>query len=1326
MGTIRNDVFPRCAWYNVRHIGVSHERRLKSKLENVQTLCKRHAIVGLSELHSSEGRCQGAFVDHVSNVHPYYMQGGGDHVILVDVNFKRGFDIQHVQLVSGSSHCISWIHDGKHHVFVSFRFHPSDARIRAQQIRELKVSLRNLCGNSLRDVKLVIGGDRNFVSSEDQKQSSFTDNWHPGAGVMSAWLDLLADTNCIEHCPDEFTWKRNGSNGYVLECLDVCAHNISMIDSLDHQSTCTVSRYVPHVAASDHMPVELEFVRRRRPKIRGQLRAPAYIPAWLYSNAIFINELEQSVRDWFSSRGHGMQGLCEFAEIVQLVAKDCLEARVLVAETPGHRFDVVAAAIRCSARCNGESPHMHAIPYRKAVKYCKIVPTLDAAITWDLDLQDNTVLLDANVARDQLRAHHQEILSSQASAHNHMEDGDDDGCYGSTLQSGSCRPYTLQRIKQHLPKTMHQIVKLWDEHAQEFTYDDSRIAELLTADAMDRQGASRGDSAQGECLLRHATLDLRNVRSRIHDEEILNAILDGNASASPGPNGVRGHPYHNHASHLIQVFREAFEDIMAGADLLPPFAEGLLRPIGKTADPCTFRQIRDLELPNFDRKVLERLFCVVIDECASQSLSRSQAACVKGRDIASHVLRFSNTFEESISSDELLATLSLDCSKGFNRMSHSWVQRVLRAAGCPEFMVAAVMRMISPSVAILVHNQRRMSRMNFLCGLRQGGPLSALLYVLAVDPLLCAFRSVPHVVLVLGFVDDWLAAARSVASIALLQKLCDEFECGSGQIFNADKCVILTSRPPTAAELHALQSHWTACRVVDRHKIVGILYGARVRPEERYSEAVCKMETRIEQLRHVNMSVNMRVVTANVFLLSHLSFLNRFFMMPDSVVADVQNKVRQFITRMSIGSIKVWTHCLPIMKSKVALFDIRLQNVAMLICTSRRFVHEIDVLGTTSARWMHKCSSCMAAAHLFFYNSALRFPPSGESGGTSQIYKSLLRSEFDSARAYMRERLASRQSGPDDFLDNVDRIPASATDHHRTCTLMWALNGLATTRRVSSFRSDVLESPCKLCGAGSDSLMHLTCCPVVRDCVGAVVRQHLQLNPQDGGSVSEWAPEAHFLQGPLSATQMLLIMRVNVVVWHTRCLIDYGHAFFDNDDLRIYMARACSDPIFHKRVVKQRRPVEPPALPANAVLYRSDGAARGQGQNGQIQSGAGAVYYGAGGSIEAWISRHLDEATNNVAEYAGALLALERIERTSPAHSVLQMDSMLVTNQLRGCWRVAAPNLVPYFRQANALICRVRQRGLEIDFVHVYREHNKDADAKANQGADGTNAQHNW
>ena len=166
--------------------------------------------------------------------------------------------------------------------------------------------------------------------------------------------------------------------------------------------------------------------------------------------------------------------------------------------------------------------------------------------------------------------------------------------------------------------------------------------------------------------------------------------------------------------------------------------------------------------------------------------------------------------------------------------------------------------------------------MEFMCGLRQGGPLSAMLYVLVVDPLSCAFRTVPHVVVVLGFVDDWLVAVRSPASVPLLQLLCDEFERASGQLFNTEKSVILTSRAPLDREAAIMQNHWQGCRIVDRHKIVGVLYGANVRPEERYSEALSKMSTRLEQLSCLNMSVNMRIVSANVFLLSHVSFLNRF------------------------------------------------------------------------------------------------------------------------------------------------------------------------------------------------------------------------------------------------------------------------------------------------------------------------------------------------------------------------------------------------------------------------------------------------------------------
>ena len=131
-----------------------------------------------------------------------------------------------------------------------------------------------------------------------------------------------------------------------------------------------------------------------------------------------------------------------------------------------------------------------------------------------------------------------------------------------------------------------------------------------------------------------------------------------------------------------------------------------------------------------------------------------------------------------------------------------------------------------------------------------------------------------------------------------------------------------------------MQANWTTCKIVSRHRIVGVLYGVDVRPEERYAEALRKMDERIKQLQCINMSLNMRLVAANVFLLSFFSFLIRFFMMPDAIVNDVVNKVRQFITRISIGTIQVWTHCLPLLKAKVALVDVRLLNISLLLSTA--------------------------------------------------------------------------------------------------------------------------------------------------------------------------------------------------------------------------------------------------------------------------------------------------------------------------------------------------------------------------------------------------------
>lgn len=91
---------------------------------------------------------------------------------------------------------------------------------------------------------------------------------------------------------------------------------------------------------------------------------------------------------------------------------------------------------------------------------------------------------------------------------------------------------------------------------------------------------------------------------------------------------------------------------------------------------------------------------------------------------------------------------------------------------------------------------------------------------------------------------------------------------------------------------------------------------------------------------------------------------------------------------------------------------------------------------------------------------------------------------------------------------------------------------------------------------------------------------------------------------------------------------------------------------------KLREIVEPQPLPHGAVLCRSDGAARGQGQDGLVKSGAVAVFSCATGSVSAWCCVSLSDVSNNVSECVGALLVLEPEVRISQQHAVFEMDSM--------------------------------------------------------------------
>jgi ribonuclease HI len=90
-------------------------------------------------------------------------------------------------------------------------------------------------------------------------------------------------------------------------------------------------------------------------------------------------------------------------------------------------------------------------------------------------------------------------------------------------------------------------------------------------------------------------------------------------------------------------------------------------------------------------------------------------------------------------------------------------------------------------------------------------------------------------------------------------------------------------------------------------------------------------------------------------------------------------------------------------------------------------------------------------------------------------------------------------------------------------------------------------------------------------------------------------------------------------------------------------------------------------------------------------------------------------ATNNVAEYVGAICALEWLLARGYSGDVrLRGDSQLVVRQLQGEYRVRTPHLLPYHERLRQLIGSFRH--VTVDWVP--REQNTRADELSKRGID--------
>ncbi|TAM62702.1 MAG: ribonuclease HI family protein, partial [Chloroflexota bacterium] len=142
-----------------------------------------------------------------------------------------------------------------------------------------------------------------------------------------------------------------------------------------------------------------------------------------------------------------------------------------------------------------------------------------------------------------------------------------------------------------------------------------------------------------------------------------------------------------------------------------------------------------------------------------------------------------------------------------------------------------------------------------------------------------------------------------------------------------------------------------------------------------------------------------------------------------------------------------------------------------------------------------------------------------------------------------------------------------------------------------------------------------------------------------------------------------------------------------------------------------------PGTPLRLVI-RTDGAARGN--PGAASCGAVLIDASRRDALDpdapplVAIAKALGRRTNNVAEYAGLIMALRAARRLGAVAIDLRLDSRLIVEQLNGRWRVRDAKIARLYEEARRLLV-----GFESwHATHEPRARNRAADRLANLALD--------
>ena len=404
---------------------------------------------------------------------------------------------------------------------------------------------------------------------------------------------------------------------------------------------------------------------------------------------------------------------------------------------------------------------------------------------------------------------------------------------------------------------------------------------------------------------------LRNIKKKISKEErekldapitineVKTSVFQMQSGKSPGLDGI--------PVEFYQVFWEEIKDLyMAFLNRVKRDAfsknknTSVIKLIYKnTGEIFLLVNYRPISLINVDVKILTKILANRLKYVLPSIIHVSQTA-VYGRKIDQTIHLIRDLIDLANKNDEQAAFIFLDQEKAFDRVNHDFLFKTLRAFGIGEGFVDWIRKVYGNATSVLNVNGFLSKQIPLNRGVRQGCPLSALLYVMVIEVLAIQLRLNPNIV---GFTigGEKIVSAHYMddATIIIKQNRCfkevikeiSEYEEASGAKVNYDKTKGLWAGTWTNRRVPPMNIKWTSKNV----ESLGIYFGNDNPALSTFEEVIVNLNKRLNYWKQFKLTEIGKARVIEMFLASKLIYAMKFYPLPPNTQKKLQKDFFSFV-----------------------------------------------------------------------------------------------------------------------------------------------------------------------------------------------------------------------------------------------------------------------------------------------------------------------------------------------------------------------------------------------------------------------------------------------